>query len=503
MSDYQLYIDGEWTEAAAGESYDTFNPGTGEKIASIAQGGTEDVDRAVAAARRAFDEGPWPKMSGKERADVLRAIAEKLTEKGQHLAEVEARDGGGTIKKGMLADVTTTAGTFMAMANFAETQPEYEELPPVVLGPTPSENYIQYEPIGVCAGITPWNFPLAMASWKIAPAIAAGNCVVLKPASITSLTALEVAKVIDEVGVPAGVVNVIAGPGRTVGEALAQHSGVDKVAFTGSTEVGARIMALAAPSIKKVTLELGGKSAAIVTDDVNLDLAVAGVLWGTFWHNGQVCQSGTRALVDEKVYDEFIDKAVEKAASIKLGDQMDFMTDQGPVVSQQQIDTIEGYVQSGQDEGAKLVCGGRRPEGEQFDNGYFYEPTIFADVDNSMKIAQEEIFGPVLSVIKTSSDDDAVKIANDSIYGLAGAVWCRDIERAKGLAESMRTGTVWINEHHLLTPEHPFGGYKQSGIGRELGPQGFNEYRELKRIHVDESGDDPAGHLTFSMLFSA
>lgn len=276
---------------------------------------------------------------------------------------------------------------------------------------------------------------------------------------------------------------------------------VDKVAFTGSTEVGARIMALAAPTVKKVTLELGGKSASIVTEDADFELAAKGVLFGTFFHNGQVCESGTRALVNEKIYDDFVDKLVDTAAGIKLGDPMDFATDQGPLVSDTQLKTVERYVAIGKDEGAKLATGGERPTGEVFDKGYFYEPTIFAGVDNAMKIAQEEIFGPVLSVIKVRDDAEAVKVANDSIYGLAGAVWSSDIERAQGIAEQMRTGTIWINEHHLLGPEHPFGGYKQSGIGSEMGVHGYNEYRLKKRIHVDDNLN-PAEHMTFMMLFS-
>lgn len=503
MSDYQLYIDGEWSEAASGESFPTFNPANGEKIADIAKAGEEDTVRAIEAARRAFDEGPWPRMSGKERADLVRKYGEAIQAKADDLARLETMDGGGTIRKAMTADTMSCAGTFLKFADYAETVSDYEELPEYALMPglPGKRNYLKYEPIGVCAQITPWNFPLIMASWKIAPAIAAGNTIVLKPASVTPITALELARIADEVGIPKGVVNVIAGPGASVGEVMAAHPMVDKVAFTGSTEVGARIMALAAPTVKKVTLELGGKSASIVTEDADFELAAKGVLFGTFFHNGQVCESGTRALVNEKIYDDFVDKLVDTAAGIKLGDPMDFATDQGPLVSDTQLKTVERYVAIGKDEGAKLATGGERPTGEVFDKGYFYEPTIFAGVDNAMKIAQEEIFGPVLSVIKVRDDAEAVKVANDSIYGLAGAVWSSDIERAQGIAEQMRTGTIWINEHHLLGPEHPFGGYKQSGIGSEMGVHGYNEYRLKKRIHVDDNLN-PAEHMTFMMLFS-
>lgn len=503
MSDYQMYIDGEFTEAESGESYATYNPATGEKLADVAKGGREDVDRAVAAARRAFDTGPWPRMDVKERSALVRQMGERIQANMDTLAQLEVKDGGGTIRKAMMGDVNMCAGVFLKYAEYNETLSDVEDLPDYSLMPgLPGvPNYLKYEPIGVCGQITPWNFPLIMASWKMAPALAAGNTIVFKPASITSLTALELARIADEVGIPPGVVNVVTGPGGTVGEAIASHPGVDKVAFTGSTEVGSRIMALAAPTVKKVTLELGGKSAAIVTEDVNLELAAKGVLWGTFFHNGQVCESGTRAVVNEKVYDDLVSLMQEKAATLKIGDPLDFATDEGPLVSQAQLDTVERYVEIGKKE-ATLVCGGERATGDGLDGGYFYKPTIFGDVDNGDKIAQEEIFGPVLSVIKAKDDAEAVAIANDSMYGLAGAVWSNDIERAKAIAEQMRTGTIWINEHHLLGPEHPFGGYKQSGVGYEMGIDGFRAYQSKKRIHVD-SNTDPNAHMTFSLLFSS
>lgn len=501
MSDYQMFIDGEWSEATSGESYETYNPATGEKIADIAKGGVQDVDRAVASARRAFDEGPWPQMSGKERGEVVRKIGEAITQQADKLARLEVADGGGTIRKAMMADVMSCAGAFVGFAEYAETLPTREDLPDYSLlpGMPGVRNYLMHEPLGVCGQIIPWNFPLIMAAWKIAPAIAAGNTVVLKPASITSLTALELARICEEVGLPAGVCNIVPGPGSTVGEALASHPGVDKVAFTGSTEVGARIMALAAPTVKKVTLELGGKSAGIVTDDVDLELAAKGILWGTFFHNGQVCESGTRAVVHERVYDDLVDLMVAEAAMLKIGDPLDFQTDEGPLVSLAQLEMVERYVKLGKDE-ATLVCGGARATVDGLPNGYFYEPTIFVDVDNSARIAQEEIFGPVLSVIKVSSDDEAVAVANDSMYGLAGAVWCADLDRAQRIAERMRTGTIWINDHHLLGPQHPFGGYKQSGIGCEMGVQGYRGYQASKRIHAD-ANVDPKAKLTFSLLF--
>jgi acyl-CoA reductase-like NAD-dependent aldehyde dehydrogenase len=351
--------------------------------------------------------------------------------------------------------------------------------------PTHSYNFVLREPVGVCAGIIPWNFPLVMAVWKLAPALAMGNTCVLKPASNTPLTALKLAEILADTDLPEGVVNVITGAGSTVGEELASNPDVDKVAFTGSTVVGRRIMQLASSTIKKTTLELGGKSPNIVFEDADMDQAVDGALWATFFHQGQVCESGTRLLLPESIHDEFVERLVERAKQIKVGDPMDYESDLGPLVSAAQRETVENYVRIGKEQGAKLVLGGGRPEGDGFERGYWFEPTIFTEVDNSMTIAQEEIFGPVLSVIKFSDDDDAVRIANDSIYGLASGVWSQDPDRCLDIAKRLRAGTVWINDFHLLNCVAPFGGYKQSGIGRELSGYGLNEYTEVKHVHWD------------------
>jgi len=499
MADFQLFIDGEYCDAASGETFTTSDPATNEAIGEVAKADRSDAVRAVEAARRAFDEGPWPRMTGPERAAKLRKVVELIGSKAEKLAEMEARDGGGTIKKATFADIPGSQSAFEWFARCAEDEADEVELPGSPF--PPSQNWVSYEPHGVCTGIIPWNFPFIMAAWKIAPAIAAGNTTVIKPASYTSISALMLGEVFQEADLPPGVVNIVAGPGGTVGEELAANPLVDKTAFTGSTEVGRRIMQLASGTVKPVTLELGGKSANIVLDDADLDLAAAAVLFGTFFHNGQVCESGTRALVHRSVYDEFLSLLVDRAGKMVVGNQLDFNTDLGPLVSRGQAETIERYVALGRDEVGEPVCGGGRPEGlaEGLVAENFYTPTIFAGVDNKAKIAQEEIFGPVLCVIPFDTDEEAVAIANDSIYGLGGGVQSSNFERARKVAAGMRTGTVWINDYHMISPERPFGGYKQSGIGRELGTQGYNAYRQAKHIHANPGGTRD-NYMHFSAL---
>jgi acyl-CoA reductase-like NAD-dependent aldehyde dehydrogenase len=493
---YRNWIGGEWVDAESGESFEVINPSTEEVFATVPKGGREDAHKAIAAARESFDSGVWSDIDTDERVRIMSSVVEKFTEHEDELAELESMQAGMTLRATgtvVMGYCITNWDYFARMAG----RPRQEPLEPVSF-PTHSYNFVLREPIGVCAGVIPWNFPLVMAVWKLAPALAMGNSMVLKPASNTPLTALRLAELLEETDLPPGVVNIITGGGATVGEELASHPDVDKIAFTGSTVVGRRIMQLASSTIKKCTLELGGKSPNIVYEDADMESAVDGALWATFFHQGQVCESGTRLLLPESIHDEFVERLVERAKQIKIGDALDYDSDMGPLVSAEQLETVENYVRIGREEGANCVLGGKRPDG--FDKGYFYEPTIFTDVENSMTIAQEEIFGPVLSVIKFSSDDEAVEIANDSMYGLASAVWSEDYDRCLQTAKRLRAGTVWINDHHLINCIAPFGGYKQSGIGRELGTYGMNEYTEVKHVHVDLTGD--ADQKMFGVLLS-
>lgn len=481
---HPLYINGHWCDAVDDRRFVTYEPATGEPLARIASGSAADVDRAVAAARAAFDHGPWPHTPPVERASILHTIADALEERTLELAELEARDVGATIRKTTYIDIPLGIDHLRAFAELARQHP-YEPLPWIDM-PSVSWNFVWREPVGVCGQIIPWNVPFLMAIWKIGPALATGNCVVIKPSSLAALTTIEIVRAIDETGLlPQGVVNLVTGSGAEVGERLVSHPGVDKVAFTGSTAVGQRIMALAAPTIKRVTLELGGKSPSLVMPDADLDLVTDGVLFGAFFHAGQYCESGTRCFVHESHYNQVIERLAARANGVRLGDPLDMETDLGPLINATQRERVEGYIALGKQEGARLVCGGERPVGKQFARGAYVRPTIFADVRNSMRLAQEEIFGPVLAVIAYKTVTEAITLANESIYGLGGSVWSRDLQGAIEVAKRLRTGTVWINDHHLISALAPFGGYKQSGVGRELGRYGLQAYTEAKHIHVD------------------
>jgi acyl-CoA reductase-like NAD-dependent aldehyde dehydrogenase len=482
MEKYQLYTGGRFVDAETGETRATINPATEEPIALVPVATRGDTRRAIEAARTSFDSRAWSGMEVKERAKVLMRIVERLGQRQDELARLEAADAGATIRKTSMMDIPIGIEHFKALVELGERIPSYEPLPWIDM-PAISWNFVHREPIGVCAGIIPWNFPFMMAVWKVAPALIMGNSIVLKPASDTPLTALELARTAAECGLPPGVLNVVIGPGAVVGEELCTNPMVDKVALTGSTETGRRVMKLASDTVKKVTLELGGKSPTIICDDADLAVAVDGALFGTFFHAGQVCESGTRCFVPSAIYDTFMERLRERVIHIRLGDTADYETTMGPLVSEVQMKKVLGYIETGCREGARLVCGGGRPA--HLKKGWFVQPTIFEQVSNSATIAREEIFGPVLSVIRYDTLDDAITMANDSIYGLGGAVFSRDIPKAIGIAKRIRTGTVWVNDFHLLNALAPFGGYKQSGVGRELGPQGLLEFTQVKHIHVD------------------
>jgi acyl-CoA reductase-like NAD-dependent aldehyde dehydrogenase/alcohol dehydrogenase class IV len=489
MDHYKLFIGGEFVNAGSGETFESIDPGTGMPFATVAKAAKADAEAAIEAARKAFDSGVWSGASPAERMEKLNAFADQVTQQTLRLAITEAMDAGQIIG---LAKFWGMMGSQLVRnyAHYAAYQfPWEEEISYAGNVFAPGRDFIRREPVGVCVGIIPWNFPTYMAFWKIGQAIAMGNSVVLKPASATPLGALIIAEAAKAAGIPDGVVNVIAGPGGELGDTLCTHPMVDKIAFTGSTEVGRRIMKMGADSVKKVTLELGGKSANIILDDADIDLAVEGALFGTFFHQGQICESGTRVLVSAGLYDEFLDKMKKRAEELRVGYQLDPASHQGPLVSAEQLATVERYVEIGKEEGAVLLTGGERADVPGLDGGYYYRPTIFTEVKNSMRIAQEEIFGPVVCVIKFSSDADAVEIANDSIYGLAGAVFSRNHGRAEKIARQIKTGTMWINDYHAFGDFCPFGGYKQSGIGRELGHAGLCEYTEMKRVHVAAVAD--------------
>ncbi len=478
MPDYNLYINGRFCEASDKGTFNSINPYDRSISAVIAKATVADAREAIKSARAAFDSGVWSGKSREERSSIMKQIADKIKENSSRLQELEIKDSGSTYKKAkddmFLTYRAASAFSKYALADLDEDAGISKE--------GVSKNYLVREPVGVVSAIIPWNFPLQMAMWKIGPALAAGCTIVLKPAPETSVTALELAKLIDQTDLPKGVVNIITGDAE-VGEEMVSNPMVDKVAFTGSTEIGRRVMQLAAPTMKKVTLELGGKSANLILDDADLDLAVDGSIYACYFHQGQCCVAGTRLIMTNKIYDEVVERIKLKLAKMKIGNPMDKDTDIGPLVSEKQQKRVLEYIEIGKKEGAKLVYGGAAPQGF---SGFYVEPTLFSDVTNDMRIAKEEIFGPVLSVIKAENENDAIKIANNSLYGLAGGVWSRDNDKAIDTARKLRAGTIWINEWHLLNDRVPFGGYKQSGIGRELGLEGVKEYTELKHIHVDE-----------------
>ncbi|KYC40567.1 betaine-aldehyde dehydrogenase [Scytonema hofmannii PCC 7110] len=471
-----LLINNEWVESVSGKRFETINPATGETICSVAEADAADVDKAVHAARAAFNNGEWRKMSAIRRGELLYKLADLIEQNKEELAQLETLDNGKPISESMNADLPLVIACYRYFAGWAD-KVQGKTIP--INGPYFC--YTRHEPVGVVGQIIPWNFPLLMQAWKLGPALATGNTVVMKTAEQTPLSALRLGELIIEAGFPPGVVNILSGYGPTAGAAISHHMDIDKVAFTGSTEVGHLVMEAAAKSnLKRITLELGGKSPNIVFADADMDEAIEGAHNALFFNQGQCCVAGSRLFVEEKCYDEFVAKSVERAKQRTVGNPFDLNTKQGPQVDKDQFNKVMHYIESGMREGAQILCGGNQVG----DKGYFIAPTIFADVQDRMEIARDEIFGPVMSIIKFKDIDEVIQRANNTIYGLAAAVWTKDITKAHAIANNVRAGTVWVNCYDVFDAAAPFGGFKQSGIGRELGEYGLQQYTEVKTVTI-------------------
>jgi phenylacetaldehyde dehydrogenase len=471
----KLLIDGKWIASSSGKTFDSIDPSTGEVLARVAEGDRADIELAVKAARRAFESGPWPKMSASERGRVIWKIADLLEKHTEEFAELETLDNGKPISVSRVADVPLAVDLFRYMAGWA-TKIEGSTIP--IAGPYLA--YTRREPVGVVGQIIPWNFPLLMAAWKLGPALATGCTVVLKPAEQTPLSALRLGEIAQEAGLPRGVLNIVTGFGETAGAALAAHPDVDKIAFTGSTEVGRLIVHAAAGNLKKVTLELGGKSPNIVFDDADVSKAAAGAANAIFFNHGQCCCAGSRLYVEEKIFDKVVEGVSESAKKIRVGPGMNPDTNMGPLVSEEQFRRVCGYMESGVQEGAKAVVGGKKVG----NRGYFVEPTVLVDTKPDMKVVREEIFGPVVTAMPFKNIEEIAAEANNSRYGLAAGIWTKDIAKAHSLAAKLRAGTVWINCYNVFDAAMPFGGYKESGWGREMGKEALELYTEVKSVCV-------------------
>jgi len=486
LTKYQMYIGGQWTDAVSGETFQSDNPFTGKPWALIPRGGAQDADRAVRAAHKAFTSGEWPKLNASRRGALLRKLGDLIGEKSKFLAEIEVRDNGKLYAE-MSAQTAYMAQWYYYYGGLAD-KIEGHVIPtdkPDML------NYTRYEPLGVVAAITPWNSPLLLTAWKLAPALAAGNTVVLKPSEFTSASVLEFMKLIEQAGFPPGVVNVITGFGADVGMPLVEHPLVAKVAFTGSDRTGTLIYQTAAKGLKRVSMELGGKSPNIVFDDAHLENAIKGVVSGIFAATGQTCIAGSRLLVQQSIHDQFVEKLVAFAKTAKMGNPMNLDTQVGPVTNPPQFQKILDYINIARGEGAKPVLGGGKATRPECGDGWFVEPTIFTGVKNSMRIAQEEVFGPVLAVIPFKDEEEAVAIGNDVVYGLAAGVWTQNMRRSLMMAERLQAGTVWVNTYRAVSYLSPFGGYKRSGLGRESGQEMIKDYLQAKSIWISTATEVP------------
>lgn len=477
--DLKMHINGEWKDGSDNKTREVVNPATGAVIAHAAEGTVEDARQAIAVAKEAFESGIWSDLPPVERAAYLYKIADKIDEKAEELAQLETTNNGKPLREAGF-DMGDAAACFRYYAGMI-TQPDGQTYHVA----DPMQAMVVREPVGVCGLIVPWNFPLLMSVWKIAPALAAGNTVVFKPSEVTPVTPTKLMEIIEEAGVPKGVMNMVHGAGPVVGNEIAAHKDVDMVSFTGGTKTGKHIMKTAADTMKKISLELGGKSPNIIFADADFEVAVDYALFGIYCGSGQVCSAGSRILVEESIYDQFIERFVERAKQIKVGPGLDEETEMGPLVSQQHMEKVLNYIEIGKEEGARLLCGGERLTENGLGDGYFVAPTAFADTTQEMRIVQEEIFGPVVAIQKFSSEEEAIRLANGTDYGLAGAVFTIDGAKAMRVIKKLRAGITWINSYHPTYNEAPWGGYKQSGVGRSLGTFGLEEFQEIKQININ------------------
>jgi aldehyde dehydrogenase (NAD+) len=486
LAKYRMFIDGKWVDAVSGECFESDNPYLGKPWALIPRGSAADVDRAVQAARKAYTSGEWPKLSATRRGALLRKLGDLVAEKAKALAEIEVRDNGKLLAE-MGAQTAYMAQWYYYYGGLAD------KVEGAVIPTDKADvfNYTRHEPLGVVAAIVPWNSPLLLLAWKLAPALAAGNTIVIKPSEYTSASTLEFMKLVEQAGFPAGVVNVVTGFGAEVGTPLVEHPLVAKVAFTGSDATGQRIYEAAAKGLKRVSMELGGKSPNIVFDDAHLDNAIKGVISGIFAATGQTCIAGSRLLVQQSIHDQFVEKLVAFAKTAKMGNPMNLDTQVGPVTNKPQFEKILKYIDIAMGEGAKPALGGARATRPECGGGWFVEPTVFTGVKNSMRIAQEEVFGPVLAVIPFQDEEDAVAIGNDVVFGLAAGVWTQNMRRAFVMAERLQAGTVWVNTYRAVSYLSPFGGYKRSGIGRESGQEMIREYLQTKSVWISTATEVP------------